>query len=144
MIVRSNHLVETSRMDLRRRRTRSQAQALTARARHLEARERRLIEDLFEAGRPCSLIAAELGRDARNVRREVRVITRRLLDPRFEFVTTNADRWRPTRQRIARALYVQGLGLRETARHLGLSLYSVRQHRDAIEALFEARTHAGG
>ena len=142
MLVRSQHAIENEGMDLRRRRTRSQAQALTSRAQHLEPRERRLIEDLFDVGRPCSTIAAELGRDARTVRREVRGITRRLLDPRFEFVTAHAAAWRPTRRRIAESLYVHGLGLRKTARQLGQSLYSVRRHRDAIEALFEARSHA--
>jgi DNA-binding NarL/FixJ family response regulator len=142
MIARSVHLAEDARMDLRRRRSRAQAEELTARARHLEPRERRLIDDLFDAGRSCSVIAAEMGRDARTVRREVRGITRRLLDPRFEFVTRRSDRWRPTRRQIAQALYVQGLGLRETARELGVSLYSVRRHRDAIEALFGAEAHA--
>ncbi|MEL6499130.1 MAG: helix-turn-helix domain-containing protein [Planctomycetota bacterium] len=142
MIVRSHHIAEAHATDLRRRRSRSQTQALTARAQHLGPRERRLIEALFDEGRPCSTIAAEFGRDARAVRREARGITRRLLDPRFDFVTTYGGAWRPTRKRIAEALYIHGLGLRKTARQLGLSLYSVRRHRDAIEALFEARAHA--
>ncbi|MEL6796416.1 MAG: helix-turn-helix domain-containing protein [Planctomycetota bacterium] len=142
MIAQSHQLVEAQATDLRRRRTRSQMQALTMRARHLAPREQRLIEALFDQGRSCSTIAAELGRDARTVRREARGITRRLLDPRFDFVVVHADAWRPTRKRIAEALYVHGLGLRRTARELGLSLYSVRRHRDAIEALFEARAHA--
>ncbi len=142
MIARSHHLAEAEGMDLRRRRSRAQAQELTVRAQHLNPRERRLIDDLFAVGRPCSVIAAELGRDARGVRREVRGITRRLLDPRFDFVTACAEGWRPTRRRIGESLYVHGRGLRETARELGLSLYSVRRHRDAIEALFEAHTHA--
>lgn len=143
MIVRSHHLAAAQGVDLRRRRTRSQAEALTERAQHLAPPERRLIEDLFDSGRPCSTIASELGRDARAIRREARDITRRLLDPRFEFVTAHADAWRPTRQRIALSLYVHGRGLRKTARELGVTLYSVRRHRDAIEALFEARLHSG-
>ncbi|MEO1583684.1 MAG: helix-turn-helix domain-containing protein [Planctomycetota bacterium] len=138
MIVRSTHLAESADMDLRRRRSRLQADHLTRRAEVLKAPERRLIHDLFDAGRACSQIAAELGRDARTVRREVRGITRRLLDPRFDFVLARSERWRPTRRRVAQSVYIHGNGLRETARELGLSLYCVRRHRDAIEALFEA------
>ncbi|MEO0631072.1 MAG: hypothetical protein AAFY46_10140, partial [Planctomycetota bacterium] len=75
--------------------------------------------------------------------REIRGITKRLLDPRFEFVTTCTPNWQPTRRRIAECLYVRGKGMRKTARHIGTSLYNVRRHRDAIEALFEARLHRG-
>lgn len=142
MIVRSHHIADAQGLDLRRRPTRLQAEALTRRARQLKAGERQLIEDLFEDGRPCSTIAAELGRNARAVRREARGIAQRLLDPRFEFVTIYSPAWRPTRRRIAESLYIHGMGLRQTARQLRLSLYSVRRHRDAIDALFEAHTHA--
>lgn len=61
-----------------------------------------------------------------------------MLDPRFDFVAALADSWRPTRRRIAHAFYINGKSLRETARSLGVSLYSVRHHRDAVEAMFEA------
>ncbi|MEM8756505.1 MAG: hypothetical protein AAGF47_01820 [Planctomycetota bacterium] len=139
MIVRSS-MVERAPAtpDLRRRRTRAQAERISLRADVLDPPERRLIRDLFEDGRPCSAIARELGQNPRSIRRRVRSITRRLLDPRFEFVLTKADAWRPTRRRVAHEHFIRGHSLRETAEQLGLSLYIVRQHRDAIEALFEA------
>ncbi|MEO0629310.1 MAG: hypothetical protein AAFY46_01105, partial [Planctomycetota bacterium] len=61
MTVRSHRLVESASFDLRRRQSRAQTDELRERARFLDRREQRLIEDLFEAGLSCSAIAAGLG-----------------------------------------------------------------------------------
>ncbi|MEM1071568.1 MAG: hypothetical protein AAGH71_01915 [Planctomycetota bacterium] len=133
----------TNTTDLRRRRTRAQAQQLTRRAKLLDPPDRRLIEDMFDAGRPCSTIAAELGTDPRALRRRARRITTRMLDPRFDFVAAQAESWRPTRRRVANWHYIKGKSLRVIARELGMSLYSVRRHRDAVEAMFELAQETG-
>ncbi|MEO1534142.1 MAG: hypothetical protein AAFS11_01085 [Planctomycetota bacterium] len=143
MVIRSHRFVESRGFDLRRRQSRAQTDELRQRARFLDRGEQRLLADLFEAGLPCSTIAAELGRDPRTVRRQIRGITKRLLDPRFEFVTERAETWQPTRRRIAECLYVHGKCLRKTAQQVGTTLYNVRRHRDAIEAMFESSVHRG-
>jgi DNA-directed RNA polymerase specialized sigma24 family protein len=125
-------------IDLRRRRGREQIRLLTELSSFLNPAERRLIEDTFDRGKTASVLAAELERDPRGLRREIRRLSRRLLDPRFAFVALTAAHWRPTRRRIAETHFIRGLSLRETARELGISLYRVRQHRDAIDAMFEA------
>ncbi|MGP1273606.1 MAG: hypothetical protein ACTS22_09765 [Phycisphaerales bacterium] len=124
--------------DLRRRRLREEVERLVERAARLDSEDRRLITAVFAEGVPAAQLARERDADARWIRRRVRAIARRVLDPRFEFVARHAESWRPTRRRVATALYIRGRTLRQTARELGLSLYLVRLNRDAVEAMFEA------
>lgn len=136
------HLDRTKTMsttlDLRRRQARAGVERLVERAACLDDDERRLITAIFEDGRPASAFAREHRQDPRLVRRRVRSIATRVLNPRFDYVRNHAERWRPTRRRIATSLYIKGRSMRETAEHLGLSLYLVRLNRDAVEAMFEA------
>jgi hypothetical protein len=125
------------RLDLRRRQTKSLARHILERAAILAPAERHLLEATFHDGLSCALLAAQLGREPRGLRREVRALTRRVLDPRFAFVAALAPRWRPTRRRVAEAVFLRGLSLRKAARELGMSLYSVRLHRDAVQSVFE-------
>lgn len=125
------------RLDLRKRQTRTLSKDILERAVILAPAERRLLEATFHDGLSCAQLAAEIGREPRGLRRQVRALTSRVLDPRFPFVASLAPRWRPTRRRVAEAVFLRGLSLRKTARELGMSLYSVRLHRDAVQSVFE-------
>lgn len=143
--------------DLRRRRRRAFADRLLALAEHLPAHERTLIEASYrDALRVVELAALVGGREpdearVRAMRRRIRVLVRRLLDPRFEFVvhalanTEGIPRapWSPLRARVAREFYLHGRTMRAIAAETRESFYSIRRHRDAVEALFDMHAKRG-
>ncbi|MCA9271470.1 MAG: response regulator transcription factor [Phycisphaerales bacterium] len=53
------------------------------------------------------------------------------------------SRWRPTRRKVAGACVLEGLSIREAAERLKLSPYTVRKHKEAIDALCEEIPSAG-
>lgn len=147
--------------DLRRKRRQACADHLVRHAQHLPPADRALIEAVYRDGSRIVEIAALVSQRApddhtvRSLRRRIRALVRRMLDPRFDFVVRalgNADGiarspWSPVRAHVAREHYLNGRTMRDLARHSGASFYSVRRHRDAIEALFEmhvqrSRPHA--
>lgn len=93
--------------------------------------------EIFEQGRPISRIADEMNDDPRKLGRQVRRITQRVLDPRFRFVADHQSKWRPTRRKVACACVIEGLSIREAAEKLSLSAYTVRKHKEVIDALCE-------
>jgi hypothetical protein len=143
--------------DLRRKRRRAFADRLLALAEHLPTHDRTLIEASYrDALRVVELAALVGGREpgeaqVRAMRRRIRVLVRRLLDPRFEFVvhalanTEGIPRapWSPLRARVAREFYLQGRTMRAIAAETRESFYSIRRHRDAVEALFDMHTKRG-
>ena len=124
--------------DLRRIRTRELLDAISERAEHLPPRDRALMEQVFLHGKTVSEVARSRGEEPRTLSRHVKCITRRVLDPRFRYVTEQQAAWRPTRQRVAHAYIVEGLSIREAAAKLKLSTYAIRKHREAIDAMFES------
>lgn len=84
------------------------------------------------AGDPDAVGAESLCRSAR---RRLQRIVQRLTSDRFAFVVARRNTWSATRRRVAMACGVHGLSLREAARHLGVSLHTVRRHMQAVDAL---------
>lgn len=87
--------------------------------------------------------------DARALRARVRRVVRRMLTPEYRAVA----RWfsieklnlggadgaplSALRRKVAASCFLHGLSIREAAQELGLSLHTVRRHRDAVAALAE-------
>ena len=137
--------------DLRRKRRRAFADRLLALAVYLPPQDRTLIEASDrESLRVVELTAlvstrAPTETKVRAMRRRIRVLARRLLNPRFEFVAralANAEGiprtpWSPLRARVAREFYLHGRTMRDIAKDTRESFYAIRRHRDAVEALFD-------
>ena len=130
--------------DLRRKRSRRLIEMIREGSEHLPEPERSLIRAIFERGDSISKVAQESAADPRRLSRQVHRITQRVLDPRFRFVATHQSRWRPTRRRVAGACVIEGLSIREAAEKLKLSTYTVRKHKEAIDALCEELPRQGG
>lgn len=124
--------------DLRRRRQRDMVEAVVARAAWLPDAERALLEAVYRDGRSARALAGLLGENPRLVRARVRRAVKRVLDPRFAFVVRNRGRWTTSRRRVATECLLNGRSIRGAADSLGLSLHTVRLHRAAVEAQFEA------
>ena len=126
------------RVDLRKKRENSLCDQLVRRAHWLEPTDCQLILAMFRDGHSAVDIAQLVGESPRNVRRRIRWLVNRLNDPRVAYVVAHHDGWSKSRKAIARALFIQGRSMRETTTDLGLSFYSVRKHREAIEAMCNA------
>jgi len=131
-------LDRAERFDRRRRQGRDLAEALVARAEHLLPEDRALIFAVYREGSSAREIASLTGATPRSVRRRIRILAQRILDPRFSFVLLHRNDWPPTRRKVATELTLHGFPLRETARRLNLSLHTVRRHADAIRVMYEA------
>ncbi|MCB9835995.1 MAG: response regulator transcription factor [Phycisphaera sp.] len=129
--------------DLRRKRSRRLVEMIQEGSRHLPEAERFLLSAIFERGDSISKVARESAADPRRLSRQVHRITQRVLDPRFRFVAVHQSRWRPTRRKVAGACVLEGLSIREAAERLKLSPYTVRKHKEAIDALCEEIPSAG-
>jgi DNA-directed RNA polymerase specialized sigma24 family protein len=128
--------------DLRRRHARRLIEHIVAAAAVLPDQERLLIETTYGDGKRLTDIARLRGDDPRTLRRRVRGIVRRMLDPEFGFVASRRAEWPRTRRLVAERCVLQGVSLRDAATTLGISLHTVRRHRDAIRALADAATTA--
>ena len=124
-------------VDLRRRRRRSDIDALLAMAAHLPPEDAALVRAVFGQGMRASELAAVRHESARAVRRRVRSVAKRALSPRFRVVVRDRGAWGPTRRRVADACVLQGMSMRAAAASQRLTLHSVRRHLDAINALVE-------
>ena len=129
--------------DLRRKRSRAMVEALRERARYLPETDRALIEAVFADGTPVSKLAGVIGEEPRKLRRRIRRLTGRLLDPRFRFVAERHANWRPTRRKVGQACVLGGLSIRKASERLQLSFYTVRHHKEAIDAMFEHTQTSG-
>lgn len=140
--------------DLRRKRRRAFADRLLALSIYLPDHDRTLIEasyrDSLRVVELASLIHGRSPTDTqvRAMRRRIRVLVRRLLNPRFEFVLralVNAEGiarapWSPLRARVAREFFLEGRTMRAIAFDARVSFYLIRRHRDAVEGLFDMHT----
>lgn len=140
--------------DLRRKRRRAFADRLLALSIYLPDHDRTLIEasyrDSLRVVELASLIHGQSPTDTqiRAMRRRIRVLVRRLLNPRFEFVLralVNAEGiarapWSPLRARVAREFFLEGRPMRAIASGARVSFYLIRRHRDAVEGLFDMHT----
>lgn len=129
-------------LDLRKRLRRDRTDCIVARAAFLPPSERLLVESYFREGRTIKILAEASATDPRVLSRRLRRLTERLLSDRFSFVLRNFEGWSPSRRRVAMAMVMQGLSMRAASIHLRMSLYSVRRHADAINALYESEKRA--
>jgi len=128
----------SSAIDLRRSIDDRTAQRIVARADWLSEPDRSLVLAVFGQGLSASAVARLRGEEPRLVRRRVARAAARVLDPRAAYVGARADAWPSARACVARAIFHHGCTLRETAAREGVSLHTVRVHRDAIEGMFES------
>ena len=125
-------------IDLRKKRDDSLTDRLVLRAHWLEASDRELILSMFRDGNSANTIADILGQCPRQVRRRINRLVSRLNDPRVAYVVAHHDHWSKTKRLIAQSLFIEGRSIRETVDDLGVSFYSVRKHREAIDAMCDA------
>lgn len=118
---------------------RGEAEFILAMAPHLADRDRVLIEYLYRDGHSAADYARLVRRNARAVQKRVNALLDRIYSREFAFLLVCPDALAPEHRATARRLFVEGRGLRETARLTRRSLHTVRQHRLEIAALLRAR-----
>lgn len=123
--------------DLRRRPGRDVAETILLRARWLQPEDRRLVEAMYDQGMTAQALAQLRGEPARAVRVRVRRHVERMLSDRFVTVLRLRDGWPAARRRVATACVLQGRPMRDAAKHLKISLHTVRRHMEAINTLCE-------
>ncbi len=124
--------------DLRRKRRRDLVERIVERADLLAPSDRALVHAHYRDGRSVVEIASLGGGSPRSLRRRLKRLVERELDPLFTFVARSRTSWSHTRRRVATSLMLEGRSMRETGERLGLSLHTVRRHHDAVRALFES------
>ncbi len=122
--------------DLRRRRSRELGETIVDHARWSLPDDRAMLTAIYRDGLTAREVAALRHEPARRVRSRVRRLVARLLSDRFLFVLRRRDRWPTLRRRVAGACVLQGRSMRETARHLRVSVHVVRKQMDIINALY--------
>lgn len=132
------HIDPDAALDLRKRLRRDRADRILARATFLPPADRLLIESYFRDGHTVRILAQASKTDPRVLSRRIRRLSERLLSDRFAFVLRNQEAWAPSRRRVATAMVLHGHSMRAAAGVLRMSLYSVRRHAEAINALFDS------
>ncbi|HEX2836991.1 MAG TPA: hypothetical protein VHN77_02565 [Phycisphaerales bacterium] len=131
-----------SALDLRRIRQRAQSDLILRRAEHLPDRDSAVLFALFRAEQTAAEVAVLQHTDARSVRRTARRLVARVLAPEFTHVISHHQRWERERQAVARLRFIEGRSIRDIARALSLSTYTVRGHCTWIRASAAAGTEA--
>jgi lambda repressor-like predicted transcriptional regulator len=146
-------LDDLGHLDLRRPRDSEAADRIIQRAEWLGPSDRALVLAVFREGISVTALARAHDACPRTLRRRLAAAVARLNDDRTAFVIahTTAMPGMPgvsgqpaitgVRARIARALYLHGSTMRALADDLQLSLHTVRAHRQAVDALYEAWKH---
>jgi DNA-directed RNA polymerase specialized sigma24 family protein len=127
--------------DLRRSRGREVSDIIASRSEWLLPDDRALLLAIYRDDMQASEIARLRGDPVRVIRRRIRVLIQRVLDPTYVFVLRHRQEWPTTRRRVATARFLQGRSLRSCAAHLRISLHTVRRHVDAVRLLEE--NHGG-
>lgn len=122
-------------MDLRKKRASALTSRIVSRAHWLGSSDRDLIMTIFRDGKSAHSFAQKHGECPRQTRRRVKKLVHRLNDPRVAYVIAHHEKWSKSRRSIAHSLFIQGRSMRETTDELGMSFYSVRKHREAVEAM---------
>jgi DNA-directed RNA polymerase specialized sigma24 family protein len=117
-------------------RKRSLAEQVVARAYLLNSTDRAFLLAAFDDGRSAADLGRLTGVSPRSVRRRLRRLADRVLSSRFLFVGKAMHRWPPTRRRVAEAVVLRGLSMRQAAQEMKISVYVVRAHMNAINAMF--------
>lgn len=136
---RSGRAVKSNRLD----HGRAVVDSILNRCEWLGPGDRQLLRAIYADGHTLASLAPMLRTGERSLRRRVERLLERLNSRRFAFVAVRHERWPQTRRRVAAFMVLQGLSMRETADRMGMSLYGVRRHHEAINALFEASERPG-
>lgn len=123
--------------DLRRRRVRELSESIVDASRWCLPEDRALLQAMFRDGLSAADLAAMRRESPRILRARVKRLVDRVLSPRFAFVVARRDAWPPSTRRVATAAILQGRTLRDTAKHLQLSIHAVRRQMERIDALYE-------
>ncbi len=122
-------------IDLRKRPDPGLVELILIRAEFLPPKDRSLLHAYFERGVASADLARLEGCAPRSIRRRVRILAQRVLDPTFVFVMRHIETFTSTRRQVAQLVYLHGRSRREVARMLALGLHTVRRHCIAIEEL---------
>ncbi len=114
------------------------AAVVLGRADLLPEPDRALLVALFGRGQTAQQVGAMTGHDPRFIRRRARSLAARVLEPRFVYVAGHRHRWPGLRRGVATSCILHGRSIRQAARELGTTVYNVRRHLNAIDALFDA------
>lgn len=121
----------TTAADQDRRQTRrDRIERILDYADHLAPADRDLLWGIYDRGMTAAALARAARRNPRQVQHRVRVLTRRLASPVFQFVLRNSHRWPSKRRRVADAIVLKGATQRRTAARLGMTIHSVRREID--------------
>jgi DNA-directed RNA polymerase specialized sigma24 family protein len=124
--------------DRRRKVEQGLSELILSRAECLPRGDRELLRTLFAEGRSATDLAPMLGCPARALRSRGRRLAKRLLSDFFVFVLQQRASWPEPRRKIATAVALHGLSLRDASAELRLSIYTVRRQHDAVLALYAA------
>lgn len=127
------HATDSGRQRLMNRR--DLIEHLLALAEHLDERDRLLLEQIYKHGLSAAQVASLTGQPTRRLQRHVRRLLKRLDDPLFRFTVARLDLLPPDTRPVARAVFLHGLSLRETAHRTGLSLHRVRRHAETVRTI---------
>jgi hypothetical protein len=115
-----------------------QMDLLSARLGEIPADEQALVRALYLDGKPSPEIASLSGSEARSVRRRARRIAERMLSDEFVFVLRTRNFWPAKRRRLASAVFVRGLPIKQAAKKLRISYYEARREHRILLGLFDA------
>lgn len=142
-------LDDLGHLDLRRPRDAEAADRVIHRADWLGPSDRALVLAVFRDSMSVTDLARAHDTCPRSLRRRLAAALARINDDHAPFVIahTTTQLGPPAitgvRARIARAVYLQGRSMRAIADDLGVSLHTVRAHRQAVDALYDAWKHQG-
>lgn len=123
---------------------RARVEMVMHRAESLAPEDRELLRVLVAEGKSSRETAVLLGMPVRRLRRRTSALVSRVLSPAFVYVLRHRGSMPSTWRRVADACFLRGCTVKEASAELGMSEYSVRRHRVAIQALIdqEAREEA--
>ena len=148
------------RIDRRRRDANAArfAQRVTEHARWLPPEEAALVRGVYQAGQTAGQRAAIAQVPKRIIQRRIRKVLERTLTPDFRFAARQLElahdtpAWPPTpgalrgacerliHLAVLRAVFIEGLSLREAAERLGITRHAARRHHEMARLEMEAKT----
>ena len=115
-----------------------QIDLLSARLGEIPIEEQALVRALYLDGKPSPEVASLSGSEARSVRRRARRIAGRMLSDEFVFVLRTRNLWPAKRRRLANAIVVRGLSIKQAAKKLRISYYEARREHRILLGLYDA------
>jgi hypothetical protein len=107
-------------------------------AKHLDAPDRLLIEQVYRYGRPTAELAQLTGTNTRTMQRKVAQLILRMRRRDYQFVAYQGDLLPRHVRPVARHVILEGRSLRDAASLSNLTLHQVRDFRLVTQTLAEA------